>query len=285
MVANVVPLRLRLGPRTTVGELIRATQGELTGALRRQRYRQEDIIRDLGWAADDITSFGPTVNLMMADTRIALGAVTGRLHVLTSGLINDLFVNVYPGVGGHSTHIDFQANPNLYAETELAGQHRRFLAYMSRFVAADPQAPLSALEVTEPAERAALAPARGPEGVAAQTLPALLADGATDPDAIAVQCGETVITYRDLEDRTNRLARLLIAAGAAPEHAVALSIPRSLESVLAWCAVAKSGAAFVPIDPDYPADRIDHMATDSGVALGITVSSARDSLPDNVTWL
>src|SRR5690606_8276591 len=110
MIANVVPLRLRLSPAMTVGAAILAAQGELTGALRRQRYRQEDIVRDLGWAMDEAASFGPTVNLMMADTRITLGAVVGRLHVLTSGLIDDLFVNLYPGVGGESTHIDFQAN-------------------------------------------------------------------------------------------------------------------------------------------------------------------------------
>jgi hypothetical protein len=62
MVANVVPLRLRLGAKTTVGELILATQSELTGALRRQRYRQEDIVRDLGWAMDEAATFGPSVN-------------------------------------------------------------------------------------------------------------------------------------------------------------------------------------------------------------------------------
>ncbi|MFE4459576.1 condensation domain-containing protein, partial [Nocardia tengchongensis] len=111
MVANVVPLRLRLSPTATVGDLLGATQGELTAALRRQRYRQEDIFRDLGWAMDEVAGFGPTVNLMLADTRIRLGGVTGQLHVLTSGMIDDLFVNVYPGTGGEPTHIDFQANP------------------------------------------------------------------------------------------------------------------------------------------------------------------------------
>ncbi|MGF6880854.1 amino acid adenylation domain-containing protein/non-ribosomal peptide synthase protein (TIGR01720 family) [Nocardia sp. GAS34] len=285
MVANVVPLRLGLRPDLTVGELIGATQAELTGALRRQRYRQEDIIRDLGWAADDITSFGPTVNLILADTAITLGEVTGRLHVLTSGLIDDLFVNVYPGVGGQATHIDFQANPNLYDETELAGQHRRFLSYLSRFAAAGADTALSALPVTEPDERAALAPVRGREGVAARPLPELLAAGAVDPDAPALRCDDTELTYRELTDSAQCLARLLISAGAGPERMVALATPRSAESVLAWYATALSGAAFVPIDPGYPADRIEHMISDSGARLGITVSGVRNMLPDNVTWL
>ncbi|MEU7628825.1 amino acid adenylation domain-containing protein [Nocardia sp. NPDC049220] len=286
MIANVVPLRLRLSPTTTVGGVIRAAQGELTGALRRQRYRQEDIFRDLGWSMDEAVSFGPTVNLMMVDSRIQLGAVTGRLHVLTSGLIDDLFVNLYPGVGGESTHIDFQANANLYGDTELAAQHRRFLSFLHRFLAAGPDAPLATVPVLSDGERADYAPARGPRDVAPRTLPDILADGvALDPRATALVAGATTLTYRQLDDYTNRLARVLIASGAGPERAVAISIPRSAESVLAMLAVAKTGAAFVPIDPTYPADRIEHMLGDSGVVAGVTVATVRPSLPDRMNWL
>ncbi|PXX64262.1 non-ribosomal peptide synthase protein (TIGR01720 family)/amino acid adenylation domain-containing protein [Nocardia tenerifensis] len=286
MIANVVPLRLRLTPATTVGEVIRAAQGELTGALRRQRYRQEDIVRDLGWSMDEAASFGPSVNLMMVDTRIQLGAVTGRLHVLTSGLIDDLFVNVYPGVGGESTHIDFQGNGNLYSDAELAAQHRRFLAFLHAFLTAGTEAALSTVPVVSDEEQAELVPARGPEGGAPRTLPEILSAGATfDPDSVAIRAGTAVLTYRRVDEHTNRLARLLIAAGAGPERAVAISIPRSAESVLAMIAVAKTGAAFVPIDPTYPADRIEHMVGDSGVVAGMTVAAARKSLPDSVDWL
>ncbi|MFE7801239.1 amino acid adenylation domain-containing protein [Nocardia sp. NPDC057440] len=286
MVANVVPLRLTLDPTATVGELIRATQSELTGALRRPRYRQEDIVRDLGWALDEAASFGPTVNLMMMDSRIRLGSVTGRLHVLTSGMIEDLFVNMYPGVAGESTHIDFQANPNLYSDTELVAHHDRFGAFLSRFLAAGADAALSTVQVVSEAEQAVLVPASGPNGVVPQTLPDILAAGAAiDPGAVAIRAGESAMTYRELDEHSNRWARLLIAAGAGPERTVAISIPRSLASVAGMWAVAKTGAAFVPIDPNYPADRIQHMVGDSGIVAGLTVAAARESLPDRVTWL
>ncbi|WP_328409963.1 non-ribosomal peptide synthetase [Nocardia sp. NBC_00403] len=286
MVANVVPLRLTLDPTATVGELIRATQSELTGALRRPRYRQEDIVRDLGWALDEAASFGPTVNLMMMDSRIRLGSVTGRLHVLTSGMIEDLFVNVYPGVAGERTHIDFQANPNLYSDTELVAHHGRFGAFLSRFLAAGADAALSTVQVVSEAEQAELVPAYGPNGVAPQTLPDILAAGAAiEPGAVAIRAGEVAMTYRELDEHSNRLARLLIAAGAGPERTVAISIPRSLDSVVGLWAVAKTGAAFVPIDPNYPADRIQHMVGDSGIVAGLTVAAARESLPDRVIWL
>ncbi|MFQ6398651.1 amino acid adenylation domain-containing protein [Nocardia sp. KC 131] len=286
MVANVVPLRLTLDPTATVGELIRATQSELTGALRRPRYRQEDIVRDLGWALDEAASFGPTVNLMMMDSRIRLGSVTGRLHVLTSGMIEDLFVNVYPGVAGESTHIDFQANPNLYSDAELRAHHGRFVTFLSRFLAAGAEAALSTVQVVSDAEQAQLVPAFGPNSVAPQTLPDILAAGAAvDPSSTAILAGDVAMTYRELDERSNRLARLLIAAGAGPERTVAISIPRSLDSVVGMWAVAKTGAAFVPIDPNYPADRIQHMVGDSGIVAGLTVAAARASLPDRVTWL
>ncbi|MCA2206556.1 non-ribosomal peptide synthetase [Nocardia rosealba] len=287
MLANVVPLRVRLEPTTTVGAAILAVQSELTGALRRQRYRQEDIIRDLGWSMDEAVSFGPAVNLMMVDTKIALGPVVGRLHVLTSGLIDDLFVNLYPGMGGESTHIDLQGNGNLYSPAELAAHHDRFLRFLHRFLAAGPEAPLSSVHVLADAEQAVSVPARGAAGVAQRTLPEILAAGAAiDPDAVALRWGvDDTMTYREVDEYTNRLARVLIAAGAAPEHAVALSIPRSAESVLATIAVAKSSAPFVPIDPTYPDDRIEHMIDDSAVVTGLTVTQARKSLSDKVDWL
>ncbi|MFC9871183.1 amino acid adenylation domain-containing protein [Nocardia salmonicida] len=287
MLANVVPLRVTLDPTTTVGAAILAVQAELTGALRRQRYRQEDIVRDLGWAMDEAASFGPAVNLMMVDTRIALGPVVGRLNVLTSGLIDDLFVNLYPGVGGESTHIDLQGNGNLYSDAKLAAHHARFLMFLHRFLVAGPDAPLSTVPVLSAAEQAASVPARGPAGVEPKTLPAILAAGAAiDPDAAALRWGtDDTSSYREVDEYTNRLARLLIAAGAGPEHGVALSIPRSAESVLATIAVAKTGAPFVPIDPTYPDDRIEHMIDDSGVVTGLTLTQVRKSLPDKVDWL
>ncbi|NMN94232.1 amino acid adenylation domain-containing protein [Antrihabitans stalactiti] len=286
MLANVVPLRLRLDQQTTVGELILKAQTELTGALRRQRYRQEDIFRDLGWALDEAASFGPSVNLMMVDTNLKFGSVTGRLRVLTSGLIDDLFLNLYPGMGGESTHIDFQANANLYSATELADHHARFVAYLHRFLAAGGAAPQAGVQVLTDEERRELLPVRGPESQRPQTLPELLAGGvAVDPDHVAVRWHAETLTYRELDELSNRLGRKLIGLGAGPGSTVAVAIGRSMESVVATWAVVKSGAAFVPVDPTYPADRIEHMVSDSGAVVGLTVASSRDALPDTVEWV
>ncbi|WP_239010460.1 MULTISPECIES: non-ribosomal peptide synthetase [Rhodococcus] len=283
MLANVVPLRLRTDA-ATVAAVIAAAELELTGALRRQRYRQEDIARDLGLTGDHAAGFGPSVNLMLFDHRVRLGALTGRVHVLTSGLIEDLFVNLYPG--GHSTHLDFQANPNLYDRDELAAHHRRFLAFLHRFATAAPDRRLADLDLLGDDERAALVPARGADPVPPRTLADLLTAGAAlDPGAVAVIDGARTVTYSDLDAATDRLARLLLARGAGPETTVALALSRSVESVQAVWAVAKTGAAFVPVDPGHPRARLEHVLRDSGARIGLTVAAHRDGLPDDTDWI
>ncbi|MFC8043221.1 amino acid adenylation domain-containing protein [Nocardia sp. NPDC057353] len=93
------------------------------------------------------------------------------------------------------------------------------------------------------------------------------------------------LTYAELDARSSRLARSLIARGIGPEDLVAIGIRRSVASVLAVWAVAKTGAGFVPVDPNYPADRVRHMLTDCGATLGLTVSAVRPGLSGDVRWL
>ncbi|MEV0684906.1 amino acid adenylation domain-containing protein [Nocardia sp. NPDC050378] len=279
MVANVVPLRVPVAGNGT-GAVITAVQSELTSALRRQRYRQEDIFRDMGIARDETASFGPAINLMMVSNEIVLGATVGRLHVLTSGPTSDLFVNIYPGAGRDSTHIDFQGNPSVYSGDELAAHHARFLRFLDEFLAGGPERPVSTLPLLEPAERAALLPVRGPEAVDDRLLPDILTAGAHhDPAATAVVAATTTLTYRDLHARSTQLARYLIGRGCGPGTAVAIAMRRSAESVIAAWAVAQSGAAIVQIDPDYPAKRIEHIIADSGARVVVTLDAVRDRLP------
>ncbi|MGW4771331.1 amino acid adenylation domain-containing protein [Nocardia sp. NPDC004278] len=123
------------------------------------------------------------------------------------------------------------------------------------------------------------------------TLPQLMATAVeANPDGTAVVFADATATlgqlsYAELDDRSTRLARLLIERGVGPEDLVAVGIPRSLESVVAVWAVAKTGAGFVPVDPNYPAERVAHMVTDSGAVLGLAVAEVAERLPDRVEWL
>jgi amino acid adenylation domain-containing protein/non-ribosomal peptide synthase protein (TIGR01720 family) len=124
--------------------------------------------------------------------------------------------------------------------------------------------------------------------VVAATLPELFeAQVARTPDLPAVVAGDVSLSYAEVEVRANRLAHVLIGAGAGPEHLVALALPRSVDIVVAQLAVAKAGAAFVPIDPDYPAQRIAFMLTDAAPVVVITLAelASRLACPPEVTVL
>ncbi|MFE4499937.1 amino acid adenylation domain-containing protein [Rhodococcus sp. NPDC056743] len=128
---------------------------------------------------------------------------------------------------------------------------------------------------------------RGATATGAMTLPQLLVRAASDPSALALidAAGTHSLTYGELDRRSDALCRVLVQNGAAPETIVAIALPRSVDYVIAVWAVAKSGAAFLPVDPAYPAERIEHMLADSGAVLGVTDGDYLAGLPDTVRWL
>ncbi|MFD0361486.1 amino acid adenylation domain-containing protein [Nocardia sp. GCM10030253] len=93
------------------------------------------------------------------------------------------------------------------------------------------------------------------------------------------------LTYLELDESSSRLARELIDRGIGSGDIVAIAITRSVESVLAVWAVAKTGAAYVPVDPAYPAERIAHIVADSQAAIGLTTSAHRPALGSSVHWI
>jgi amino acid adenylation domain-containing protein len=92
------------------------------------------------------------------------------------------------------------------------------------------------------------------------------------PGAVAAVHEVKALSYRQLDQRANQLARFLLSAGVLPGARVALCLERSLDMVVAILGVLKAGAAYVPLDPDYPAERIAFMLADSGVAIVVSQS-------------
>uniref|UniRef100_UPI003F49AF2B amino acid adenylation domain-containing protein n=1 Tax=Nocardia suismassiliense TaxID=2077092 RepID=UPI003F49AF2B len=112
-------------------------------------------------------------------------------------------------------------------------------------------------------------------------LPELFAaQVARTPDAVAVESGGVSWSYAELDARSSRLARYLVSLGVGPEQPVAVALPRCLEMVAAVLAVAKAGAAYLPIDPGYPADRIGFMLADAAPRLLITDRPTSARLPE-----
>ncbi|SDT38052.1 nonribosomal peptide synthetase DhbF [Streptomyces sp. TLI_053] len=114
------------------------------------------------------------------------------------------------------------------------------------------------------------------------TLPELFEAAAlAHPGAVAVSCDGETLDYAELGARADRLARLLAARGIGPGTIVALALPRSLDLVTGLLAVAKSGAAYLPLDPEYPADRLAYMLADAAPAALLTDTATAPRMPEH----
>jgi amino acid adenylation domain-containing protein len=292
MVSNIVPVRVRVPADGAVGGVVAAAALELTGALRRQRYRHEDIRRDLGLPATELGLFGPSVNIMRFAEEVALGEAAARVRILTTGPVEDLSVNMYGGAGGGS-RIDFEANPRLYTQQQLDGHLARYLALLEQILDAGPGAVVGSLGLVADAGHTPLDPRHARAGsclagisaeheLPAATLPDLLAAQAQrTPDRPCLQFEDQQLTYRQFGERVNRLARKLVAAGVGPEARVAVAMRRSLDLLAGIYAVLAAGGAYVPLDPDYPRERIRHLLRSAEPAAILTTRRDRGCLPDD----
>ncbi len=153
-------------------------------------------------------------------------------------------------------------------------------------ILADPAAPVDSLPYLDADELEDLVHRHGGPALPAVPFGDLLSAAASgNPDGVALVDDGRAWTYSELDAYSSRLARLLIDRGLGAEDVVAVGITRSIESVAAVWGVAKTGAAYVPVDPNYPADRVAHMVSDSGAVLGLTVTRHREGLPGGVEWI
>ncbi len=99
------------------------------------------------------------------------------------------------------------------------------------------------------------------------------------PDAVAVVCEDQQLTYRQLNERANRLANHLAGLGVRQETPVAICVQRSLALVVGLLGILKAGGAYVPLEPDHPADRLAYMLADADAALLLTEARLAETLP------
>ena len=209
------------------------------------------------------------------EARLELDGLTGGAEPLAAGTAKydlSLYLEERHGDGGAPAGIEagLEYALDLFdagTAAAIAGRFERLV----RELLADPDAPIGTAEILERSERRTIlrtwagggAGGAG-AGVERSTIPALFeARAAACPDAVAVTFEGVSLSYGEVNARANRLARRLAGQGVGPEQFVALALPRSADLVVAILAVLKAGAAYVPIDPDYPEDRIAYMVEDA----------------------
>jgi amino acid adenylation domain-containing protein len=184
--------------------------------------------------------------------------------------------------------IDVRMDFNLsrYSRIQAEGHLQRYIQLLKKLpdLAKSPVAMVSTLLDQE--KKDLLDVARGPElhyETPDLTIPALFAKSVRlypDNPAILYEANGEVqsISYAELDQRSNRMARFLISQKIGPERIVGILLPRSPDLLVCILATLKAGAAYLPIDPDYPADRIEHMLRDSGAQYVISASLIYQSL-------
>ncbi|MEZ7154949.1 non-ribosomal peptide synthase/polyketide synthase [Streptomyces sp. MAD19A] len=286
MLANEVPVRLSVGATTTFAELVRQAAEKIRQTVRHQRYRGDLLRADLGLSGEAAALTGPQLNVMAFEQKFAFGSCPAEYQQLSTGLVADLVINVYRTTGGAGSRaagmrLEFSGNAALYSEEEVARHQDRFIAFLER-AAAEPDRPVADLDLLTVAERDRTLREWNDTvaGLPPVTLPALFeAQAARTPDAPALLHDSGTLTYAELDTRANRLAHLLIGRGAGPEQYVGLVLPRTADLVVAVLAVLKAGAAYLPVDPGYPAERIAHMLGDTAPGLVLTTRELAGRTP------
>ena len=182
---------------------------------------------------------------------------------------------------GDELLINFAYAADLYAESSIERLIAGFLEVLDGF-AAQPQAALGEVALVTAPELAQLSEWNIPRQTfdASRLLPELIAEQAfLRPEAIALVHGDERVSFAELEARANRLARLLVEQGVRAESRVGVSLERGNAMIVAMLAVLKSGGAFVPLDPDYPRERLSYMVEDSGLKWLLTSSDLAERLP------
>jgi amino acid adenylation domain-containing protein/non-ribosomal peptide synthase protein (TIGR01720 family) len=275
MLANALPLRVRLDKRTTYGALLKDVQAELSGVLRHQRLRYSDIVRLMGHDGGTAKGFGPTVSLEFFNQEFRFGESYGSYHILRAGIIDDLRLDVHYGGGSSPLAVGFLGNSNLYSADELASHHQRFLHYFHEFVsryAEDALVHSVPLWLAGERDRLEVLGAGRVVGFGSGVVDVGALLGRRDAGSVAVVADDGEWTYGQLADDVGRLARWLVSVGVGPETVVGLAVPRSGQYVVAALATMAAGGVFMPLDPGDP--RAGFILRDAGASVVLTLSNA-----------
>ncbi|WP_086828883.1 non-ribosomal peptide synthetase [Streptomyces sp. NRRL B-24572] len=295
--ANTLVLRTDLSGDPTFAELVDRVRETDLAAFTHQDVPFERLVEAL--RPERSAARHPLFQVVVEwgdDQSRALGSLDGLpglavepLHVTTDVAKFDLVLHLRPretaDAGPDGIEADLEYSADMF-DADTAERLGERLVRLLGAALADPRRAVADLDLLGEEERHLLLTdwAHTPAGPLAPVAAGdslvrrFEAAAAAHPEAVAVSCDGTELTYATLNERANRLAGLLRERGAGPERFVALALPREAELVVAVLAVLKSGAAYLPVDPEYPADRVAFMLADTRPVLTVGTRATRAAL-------
>ncbi|MYR90003.1 amino acid adenylation domain-containing protein [Streptomyces sp. SID685] len=270
---NTWVLRTRLTGDSSFDQVLQQVRDKALAAYDNQDAPFERLVELLN--PDRSLSYHPFFQVMFVwqnNARIELDMPGLRVTpepVTTRTAKFDLFFDLAPDpVGRGATGVIEYATDLFDRGTveQLAARLRKVL----RHVVAQPGSGIGGIDLLEDDEQARLLHAFNDTDAPLPDLPihALFTrQAAATPDAVAVESGDTTLDYRELDLLSDDVARNLVRRGVGPETIVAVALPRSRDLVVALLGVLKAGAAYLPVDPSYPAERLALMLGDAAPAL------------------
>ena len=284
--ANTLVLRTDLSGDPTFRELLKRVRETALGAYLHQNAPFERLIEQLHPARD--LSHTPLFQVMMAlqnahaETLELTGLSLTLLDVPTTTAKFDLLMFCEESEEGLKFTLEY--NTDLFEPATIRRLLHRWQNLLAGVLAA-PDARLSSLPLMGPDEQRKVLQtwndtARDYAGP--QLIHALFERQAEEtPGAVAVRAGQGSLTYRELNERANRLAHYLLTLGVGPEVLVGVLLERSAEMVVSLLAVLKAGGAYVPLDPQYPAQRMSFIVEDTRAPVLLTSEALRGHLPQH----
>ncbi|WNI20543.1 non-ribosomal peptide synthetase [Streptomyces sp. ITFR-16] len=275
MTSNILPLRLTVTPGTTVGTLVRAAATEMRAALRHRRFSREQLARELNMTDDAARLTGVVVNIMGYDYDLDFAGSPGASRVLSIGPVDDVSLFLSERAEGKGPLIGFDANPELYRPEDVQLHQQAVVAFLTALADADADLPLGDLPFLDGTTAAALhAQGRGtplpPDAVSSALPEAFRAQVRRTPDAPAVVDGARSLSYRQLGRAAEELAGALTGHGIRAEDGVGILVGRSAALLPATLGTVLAGAAYVPMDAAWPAERLDRVAEAARVRALVT---------------
>ncbi|MER7668258.1 amino acid adenylation domain-containing protein [Kitasatospora sp. NPDC096128] len=273
---NTVPVRVRLDGGKTVLETLTELQERQSALIEHQHLGLPEIQKLGGAGLDTIVVFENYVDPAVGSTSPRELSLTLReFHQASPYAIT---LGVMPG---ESIETEMQYQPGMVDASLAEAALQRFVRALERIVA-EPGTLVGRLDLVSDAERELVVDRWNTTGepIAAPTAVDLfLRQVEKAPDATAMTAGGRDWSYAELDAWSGRLARVLKDRGVRRGDRVGVLLERSPEVPAAWLGVWKAGAAFVPVDPDYPADRVAFMLSDAAVALVVCGAGTAAAVP------